>query len=56
MKNLKKKMKNILMFMLLLILFSCKEKVRKLPYYDTADFTPKWEMGNAEYISCYQEI
>lgn len=23
---------------------SCKNKLRPLPYYDTADFTPKWEM------------
>ncbi len=28
-------------------LFSCKEAIRKLPYYDTADFTPKWEMKDA---------
>ena len=25
---------------------SCKNKLRPLPYYDTADFTPKWEMPN----------
>lgn len=31
-------------FLFLCILISCKEKGRKLPYYDTADFTPKWEM------------
>lgn len=35
-------MKNIIVFILLCFLFSCKEKKRKLPYYDTADFTPKW--------------
>ena len=37
-------MKNILVFIVLCVLVSCKEKVRKLPYYDTADFTPKWQM------------
>jgi protein SCO1/2 len=25
---------------------SCKEKQQQLPYYDTPDFTPKWEMAN----------
>jgi protein SCO1 len=37
-------MKNIIAFIFLCTLISCKEKVRKLPYYDTADFTPTWEM------------
>jgi protein SCO1 len=37
-------MKNSITFILLCVLISCKEKARKLPYYDTADFTPKWEM------------
>ncbi len=37
-------MKNIIVFILLCVIISCKEKVRKLPYYDSADFTPKWEM------------
>jgi protein SCO1 len=27
-----------------LILVSCKEKGRKLPYYNTSDFTPVWEL------------
>ena len=36
--------KYITAFIFLCILISCKEKGRKLPYYDTADFTPKWEM------------
>lgn len=36
--------KNITAFLFLCILISCKEKGRKLPYYDTADFTPKWEV------------
>jgi protein SCO1 len=30
------------------IFISCKEKGRKLPYYDTADFTPKWEMKDSK--------
>jgi protein SCO1 len=41
-------MKNIITIIFLCTLISCKEKVRKLPYYDTADFTPKWEMENKE--------
>jgi protein SCO1 len=40
-------MRNIIAFILICFLVSCKEKVRKLPYYDTADFTPKWEMKDA---------
>ena len=36
--------KTIVAFITMCMLFSCKEKVRKLPYYDTADFTPKWKM------------
>lgn len=35
---------NIIMFLVLLI--SCKNKSITLPYYDTPDFTPKWEMPN----------
>jgi protein SCO1 len=41
-------MKNIIAIIFLCTIISCKEKVRKLPYYDTADFTPKWEMENKE--------
>jgi protein SCO1 len=37
-------MKNSITFILLCVLISCKETTRKLPYYDTADFTPKWKM------------
>ena len=37
-------MKKIAIFLFLCVLVSCKGKERKLPYYDTADFTPKWEM------------
>jgi protein SCO1/2 len=25
---------------------SCKDNKKRLPYYDTPDFTPKWEMSN----------
>jgi protein SCO1/2 len=32
---------------LCIFLVSCQEKVRKLPYYNTADFTPVWEIPNA---------
>ena len=31
-----------------LMALSCKEKVRKLPYYNTSDFTPIWEIDNKE--------
>ncbi len=40
-------MKYISFFIALIFLFSCKEKARVLPYYDTADFTPKWNMPDA---------
>ena len=30
----------------LFMMCSCKDKVRPLPYYDTPDFTPKWEIPN----------
>ncbi len=29
-----------------ILIVSCKEKQQQLPYYDTPDFTPKWEMSN----------
>lgn len=32
--------------MFLVLLISCKNKSITLPYYDTPDFTPKWEMPN----------
>jgi protein SCO1 len=44
MKNLKINMKHWIVFIVSMALIACKEKARKLPYYDTADFTPKWEM------------
>jgi protein SCO1 len=39
-------MKNtISSFIIICLSISCKqEEVRKLPYYDTADFTPKWQL------------
>ncbi len=40
-------MKYWIISMVLAVLCSCKEKARNLPYYDTADFTPKWEMKDA---------
>lgn len=30
----------------LLLLVSCKNNTQKLPYYDTPEFTPKWEIEN----------
>jgi protein SCO1/2 len=27
-------------------MFACSDDSRKLPYYNTPDFTPKWEMSN----------
>lgn len=29
-------------------MISCKDTARKLPYYDTADFTPKWKMEDVK--------
>lgn len=39
-------MKYCYLFLYLFIIASCKESKKQLPYYDTADFTPKWEMSN----------
>jgi protein SCO1/2 len=33
-------------FLILVVLISCKDNKKHLPYYDTPDFTPKWEMSN----------
>lgn len=30
------------------MIVSCKDDKKHLPYYDTADFTPKWEMPDEE--------
>lgn len=37
-------MKVFQVLIIIALLSSCKDNVRKLPYYDTADFTPKWEL------------
>ena len=38
-------MKHILFLLITCLGFSCNQtKTRKLPYYDTPDFTPKWEL------------
>ena len=37
-------MKFSVIFFTAIVLISCKQTGRKLPYYDTPDFTPKWEM------------
>ena len=37
-------MKSIITFLAIFMLYSCKDEARKLPYYDSADFTPKWEL------------
>ncbi|MGB4837906.1 MAG: SCO family protein [Saprospiraceae bacterium] len=39
-------MKYIISIIFLSLLISCAENARKLPYYDTADFTPKWEIND----------
>ncbi len=41
-------MKKLIFFLSICAFVSCKEKGRTLPYYDTADFTPKWEMKDAK--------
>ncbi len=38
----------ILLLFLGLVLFSCQDNTRKLPYYNTADFTPVWEIPSEE--------
>ncbi|EOR95876.1 hypothetical protein ADIARSV_0938 [Arcticibacter svalbardensis MN12-7] len=41
-------MKYIVFIFFLSVFLSCKDNERKLPYYDSADFTPKWEMKNSK--------
>lgn len=42
-------MKYIQFLLIVMLLSACEEEtVRKLPYYDTADFTPKWEMAEGQ--------
>ena len=40
-------MRNILVFFILCSFVGCKEKGRKLPYYNSAEYTPQWEMQNS---------
>jgi protein SCO1/2 len=37
-------MKHIFYLFFIVIIWSCKDNKKNLPYYDTADFTPKWEL------------
>ncbi len=37
-------MKNSIILLLISIVFACNKPERKLPYYNTADFTPTWEV------------
>lgn len=39
-------MKKITFIFTIIIFISCKEKNQVLPYYDTPDFTPKWDIKN----------
>jgi protein SCO1/2 len=39
-------MKKITFIFTLIFFLSCKEKNQVLPYYDTPDFTPKWDIKN----------
>ncbi len=41
-------MKSSLLIFILFFCFSCKEKKEVLPYYNTPDFTPKWNIANKE--------
>ncbi len=37
-------MKYFFPILCLLVFYACKDNSKRLPYYDTPDFTPKWEM------------
>lgn len=39
-------MKYYFYILIIVAVISCKDNQKRLPYYDTADFTPKWEMPN----------
>lgn len=41
-------MKNFSLILCLFFIVSCNDNKKYLPYYDTPDFTPKWEMSNKE--------
>jgi protein SCO1 len=34
------------LILIMFLMLSCKENKKHLPYYDTPDFTPKWDMAN----------
>jgi protein SCO1 len=34
------------LILIMFLMLSCKENKKHLPYYDTPDFTPKWEVAN----------
>jgi protein SCO1/2 len=41
-------MKYKFLTLLLLIIVACTDNKQKLPYYNTPDFTPKWEISNED--------
>jgi len=43
---MKNKMKYYLYTLFFFMIVSCNNNKKRLPYYDTPDFTPKWTMGN----------
>ncbi|MCG9791684.1 SCO family protein [Flavobacterium algicola] len=42
------KLKFYIILVVTLVVISCKEEVRKLPYYNSSDFTPIWEKPEAD--------
>ncbi|MCJ8163474.1 SCO family protein [Pontibacter sp. E15-1] len=43
-------MNRLIVLLFTLVMFSCQKSGRVLPYYDSADFTPKWELpANKEF-------
>lgn len=41
-------MKNIIAIILVMCMIACKQQQSKLPYYDTSDFTPKWNVSASD--------
>lgn len=41
-------MKNYFYILFFLVIASCNSNEKRLPFYDTPDFTPKWEMPNSK--------
>jgi protein SCO1/2 len=39
-------MRYVYFFIFLLLIIGCKDNKKQLPYYDTPDFTPKWNINN----------